>query len=85
MFSLGCKPMILIILILAKTCLKVFKFNCCRLVNHLPFEAFACLEDRPLGHDGSVLQSVVNQALLYNFLCADFYFFFLAMSMMAVS
>jgi hypothetical protein len=41
---LRCKPMILIILILAKTCLKVFKFNCCRLMNHLPLEAFACLE-----------------------------------------
>jgi hypothetical protein len=36
----------------------------------LPLEAFACLEVWPLGHDGSVLLSVVAQALLYNFLCA---------------
>jgi hypothetical protein len=38
----------------------------------LPLEAFACLEVWPLGHDGSVLLSVVTQALLYNFLCAGF-------------
>jgi hypothetical protein len=38
----------------------------------LPLEAFACLEVWPLGHDGSVLLSVVTQALLYNFLCACF-------------
>jgi hypothetical protein len=44
MLSIGCKPMILIILILAKTCLKVFKVNCCRLMNHLPLEPLACLE-----------------------------------------
>jgi hypothetical protein len=36
---------------------------------HLPLEPFACLEVRPLGHDGSVLLSVVAQALLCNFLC----------------
>jgi hypothetical protein len=36
----------------------------------LPLEAFACLEVWPLGHDGSVLLSVVAQALLCNFLCA---------------
>jgi hypothetical protein len=36
----------------------------------LPLEAFACLEVWPLGHDGSVLLSVVVEALLYNFLCA---------------
>jgi hypothetical protein len=35
----------------------------------LTIEAFACLEVRPLGHDGSVLLSVVAQALLCNFLC----------------
>jgi hypothetical protein len=29
---------------LAKTCLKVFKFNCCRLMNHLPLEPLACIE-----------------------------------------
>jgi hypothetical protein len=44
MLSIGCKPMILIIVILAKTCLKVFKDNCCRLMNHLPLEPLACLE-----------------------------------------
>jgi hypothetical protein len=37
----------------------------------LPLKAFACLEVWPLGHDGSVLLSVVAQALLYNFLCVD--------------
>jgi hypothetical protein len=36
----------------------------------LPLEAFACLEVWPLGHGGSVLLSVVTQALLCNFLCA---------------
>jgi hypothetical protein len=39
---------------------------------HLPLEAFACPEVWPLGHDGSVLLSVVVQALLCNFLCAGF-------------
>jgi hypothetical protein len=39
---------------------------------HLPLEAFACLEVWPLGHDGSVLLSIVAQALLCNFLCAGF-------------
>jgi hypothetical protein len=77
--------MILIILTLAKTCLKVFKFNCCRPMNHLPYESLACLEVWPLGHVGSVLVSVVTQALLCNFLCAGFYLFFLTMLMMAVS
>jgi hypothetical protein len=38
---------------------------------HLSLEVFACLEVWPLGHDGSVLLSVVAQALLCNFLCAD--------------
>jgi hypothetical protein len=33
----------------------------------LPLEAFACLEVWSLGHHGSVLLSVVAQALLYNF------------------
>jgi hypothetical protein len=36
----------------------------------LPLEAFACLEVWPLGHDGSVLLSVVAQDLICNFLCA---------------
>jgi hypothetical protein len=44
MLSIGCKPMILIILFLAKTCLKVFKVNCYRLMNHLPPEPLACLK-----------------------------------------
>jgi hypothetical protein len=40
----------------------------------LPLETFACLEVWPLGHDGSVLLSVVAQALLCNYLCAGFSF-----------
>jgi hypothetical protein len=36
----------------------------------LPLHAFACLEVWLLGHDGSVLLSIVIQALLCNFLCA---------------
>jgi hypothetical protein len=36
----------------------------------LPLEAFACLEVWLLSQDGSVLLSVVAQALLCNFLCA---------------
>jgi hypothetical protein len=39
---------------------------------HLSLEVFACLEVLPLGHDGSVLLSVVAQGFLCNFLCADF-------------
>jgi hypothetical protein len=39
---------------------------------YLPLKAFACLEAWPLGHDGSVLLSVVAQALLCNFWCAGF-------------
>jgi hypothetical protein len=35
----------------------------------LPLEDFTCLEVWPLGHDGSILLSVVAQALLCNFLC----------------
>jgi hypothetical protein len=65
--------MILIILILIKTCLKVFKVNCCRLINHLPLERLACLEVSPLDHVGSVLLNVVAQVLLCNFLCAGFF------------
>jgi hypothetical protein len=37
----------------------------------LPLEAFACLEVWLLGHDRSVLLSIVAQAFLCNFLCAD--------------
>jgi hypothetical protein len=52
----------------------------------LPLEAFACLEVWPLGHDGSVLLSVVAQALLYNF-CVQVppLLFFPAMPMTVVS
>jgi hypothetical protein len=35
----------------------------------LPLEAIECLEVSPLGHDGSVLLSIVTQALLCSFLC----------------
>jgi hypothetical protein len=59
--------MMLITLIWLITGLKVFKASCCRLMYHLPLEVFACLEVGPLGHDGSVLLSVVAQALLCNF------------------
>jgi hypothetical protein len=55
---------------LANNMLKVFKDSCYRLMYHLPLEAFACLEVWPLCHDGSVLLSVVGQALLCNFLCS---------------
>jgi hypothetical protein len=54
---------------MAKTCLKVLKDNCSRLIKSLSLEVFACLEVWSLGHDGLVLLSVVAQALLYNFLC----------------
>jgi hypothetical protein len=45
----------------------VLKVNYYRLTRHLSFEAFACVEVWPLGHDGSVLLSVVAHALLCNF------------------
>jgi hypothetical protein len=53
---------------------------------HLPLEAFACLEVWPLGHDGSVLLSVVAKALLYNF-CVQVppLLFFLTMPMTVIS
>jgi hypothetical protein len=44
MLRIGCKPMMVITLNMAKTCLKVIKVSCCRLMNHLPLEALACLE-----------------------------------------
>jgi hypothetical protein len=44
MLSIGCKPMILITLNLDKTCLKVIKASCCRLMTHIPLEVLACLE-----------------------------------------
>jgi hypothetical protein len=71
MLRIGCKPMMLITEIWLVTCLKVFKASCYRLMYPLPLEAFACLEVWPIGHDGSVLLSVVAQALLCNFLCAS--------------
>jgi hypothetical protein len=37
----------------------------------LPLKAYACLEVWPFGHDRSILVSVVAQALLCNFVCAD--------------
>jgi hypothetical protein len=36
-------------------------------MSHSSLEAFAYIEVWPLGHDGSVLLSVVTQALLYNY------------------
>jgi hypothetical protein len=54
---------------MAKTCLKVLKDNCSRLRKSLLLEAFACLEVRPLGHDRSVLLSLVAEALLLTVVC----------------
>jgi hypothetical protein len=52
----------------------------------LPLEPFACLEVCPLGHDGSVLLSVVAQALLYNFLSiGSSSYLLLAKLLMAIS
>jgi hypothetical protein len=56
---------------MAKTCFKMLKDNCCRLVS-LSLEAFACVEVWPHGHDGSVLLSVVAQALLLTIVCRSF-------------
>jgi hypothetical protein len=72
MLRIGCQPMILITFNLAKTWLNMIKVNCYRLLNHLPLEVLECLEVSPLGHVGSVLLSVVAQALLCDFLCAGF-------------
>jgi hypothetical protein len=71
MLRIGCKPMMLITQTWLITCLKVFKASYCRLMYPLPLEAFASLDIWPLGHNGSVLLSVVTQALLFNFLCAS--------------
>jgi hypothetical protein len=49
----------------------------------LPLEAFACLEVCPLGHDGSVLLSVVAQVLL-TFCVQVLLLFFSAMPMTTV-
>jgi hypothetical protein len=53
---------------MAKPCLKVLKDNCRRLES-LSLEAFACVEVSPLGHDGSVLLTVLAQALLLTIVC----------------
>jgi hypothetical protein len=66
MLRIGCKPMILITLNMAKTCLKLIKVNHCRLMNHLPPEALAWLE---VDRAGSYK---VAQAFLCNLLCASF-------------
>jgi hypothetical protein len=44
----------------------VLKDSCCRLMSHSSLESFACLEVWPLGHDRSVLLSIVTQSLIYN-------------------
>jgi hypothetical protein len=83
MFSIGAN---LWCLNMAKTCLKVLRVNYSRLRKSLSLEAFTCLEVWPLGHDGSVLLSVVFQALLCNLLVWSFLLLALpAMLMMAVS
>jgi hypothetical protein len=56
---------------MAKTCLKVLKDNCSRLRKSLLLETFACLEVRLLGHDESVLLSVVAQGLLLTVVCGS--------------
>jgi hypothetical protein len=54
MLRIVCNPKILITLNMAKTCLKVFKVNRCRLMNHLLLEALASLEvDRYVMSDQS--------------------------------
>jgi hypothetical protein len=71
---------------MTKTCLKVFKVNCSKLRKSLSLEAFACLEDRLLGHDGSVLLSIITQTLLCNFLvCMFLLLSFPTMPMTAIS
>jgi hypothetical protein len=54
---------------MAKTCLKVLKDNCSWLRKSLSLETFVYLEVWSLGHDGSVLLSVVAQALLLTVVC----------------
>jgi hypothetical protein len=51
---------------------------------HFSLEAFVCLEVWPLGHDGSILLSIVAQALPYNFF-VQVLLLFLVMPMTAVS
>jgi hypothetical protein len=43
MFRIGCKPIYANYFNRAKTCLKVIKASCCRLMNLLPLETLACL------------------------------------------
>jgi hypothetical protein len=54
---------------MVKTCLKGLKNNCGSLRKSLSLEAFACLEVCLLDHNGSVLLSVVAQALLLTVVC----------------
>jgi hypothetical protein len=68
--SIGCNPILLITSTWLITCLKVFKASRSSLRKPLSLETFASLEVWPLGYDGSVLLSIVTQALLCNFLCA---------------
>jgi hypothetical protein len=71
---------------MAKTCLKVLNDSCIRLWKYLLLEAFACLEVWPLGHNGSILLSIVAQALLCNFLMCRFLLLsLLMMPMMTIS
>jgi hypothetical protein len=70
---------------MAKTYVKMHKYSCSRLRNSLSLETSACLEVWSLGHDGSVLLSVVAQALLCNFLVCRFLLLsLLAIPMMAI-
>jgi hypothetical protein len=70
---------------MAKTYLKVLKDNCCRLMSLYSLEAFACLEVSPLGHDGSILLSVVTQAFLLTVVGMFLSLPLLVMLLMAVS
>jgi hypothetical protein len=44
MLSIGCKPMILITVNMAKTCFEVIKASCCGLMNRYRLKPLACLE-----------------------------------------
>jgi hypothetical protein len=66
LITLACLVLVANLWCMAKTRLKVLKDNCSRLKKSLLLEAFSCLEVWSLGHDGSVLLSVVTQTLLYN-------------------
>jgi energy-coupling factor transporter transmembrane protein EcfT len=70
---------------MTKTYLKVLKDNCSRLRKSLSLEAFPCLEVWSLGHDRSILLSIVAQALLCIFLVCMFLLSLPTMSMTIVS